>query len=210
MKKEAAVITPPKMETVLFNIRGIAPLVLNKFSAKAKEMIRETQEAGSTARSKKKREAKDFEAAFHGARHLSVEGWDGVPASAFRCAAISACRLVGFAMTRAKLSIFVEADGFDADDGMPLVKLTKGEPRQVVHSVRNSSGVVDLRSRPMWEPGWELKLRIRFDLDQFTAGDVANLVQRIGAQVGIGEGRPDSRDGAGMGWGLFKITTNEN
>jgi hypothetical protein len=197
------------METGFFTIRGTVPLVLNKFSEKAKQAIRDTQEAGSTARSKKKRDAKDFAAAFQGARHLAVEGWDGIPASAFRCAAISACKLVGFAMTRAKLSIFVEADGYEAADGSPLVKILKGKPRQVVHAVRNSSGVVDLRARPMWDPGWELKLRIRFDSDQFTMSDVANLIHRIGAQVGIGEGRPDSRDGAGMGWGLFELVNDE-
>jgi hypothetical protein len=28
---------------------------------------------------------------------------------------------------------------------------------------------------------------------------------RVGLQVGIGEGRPDSKNSAGMGWGLFTI-----
>jgi len=27
----------------------------------------------------------------------------------------------------------------------------------------------------------------------------------VGLQVGIGEGRPDSRDSAGLGWGTFKL-----
>jgi len=44
---------------------------------------------------------------------------------------------------------------------------------------------------------------VNFDADQFTVQDVTNLMQRVGMQVGIGEGRPDSRDSAGLGWGTF-------
>lgn len=52
-------------------------------------------------------------------------------------------------------------------------------------------------------------LRIRFDADLFTKTDIVNLIMRVGAQVGIGEGRPDSKDSAGMGFGLFEIITDE-
>jgi hypothetical protein len=117
---------------------------------------------------------------------------------------ISACRLVGFKMTLAKMSIFVEADGFDADDGTPLVKLIAGEPERMDAAVRNATGVIDIRSRPMWRE-WQADLRVRFDGDQFTLDDVANLLSRVGVQVGIGEGRPDSKASAGMGWGTFKL-----
>jgi len=39
----------------------------------------------------------------------------------------------------------------------------------------------------------------------FTSSDVVNLFNRVGAQVGIGEGRPDSKASAGLGFGLFEI-----
>jgi hypothetical protein len=61
----------------------------------------------------------------------------------------------------------------------------------------------------MWEPGWSAKVRVTFDLDQFSLQDVGNLMMRVGRQVGIGEGRPDSRNSAGMGWGLFDIAADE-
>jgi hypothetical protein len=35
--------------------------------------------------------------------------------------------------------------------------------------------------------------------------DVTNLMQRVGQQVGIGEGRNDSKMSAGMGWGCFTL-----
>jgi len=106
-------------------------------------------------------------------------------------------------MTHAKLSVFIEADGFDVDDGTPLVKITKGQPIYHEAAVRNDSGVCDIRARPMWREGWEAKVRIRYDADQFSLIDVSNLLGRAGMQVGLGEGRPDSKNSAGMGWGLF-------
>jgi hypothetical protein len=38
-----------------------------------------------------------------------------------------------------------------------------------------------------------------------TEADIANLIARVGLQVGIGEGRPDSKQSAGLGFGLFEI-----
>ena len=57
----------------------------------------------------------------------------------------------------------------------------------------------------MWQTGWEAALRVQYDADQFTRHDVTNLLVRVGLQVGIGEGRPDSRKSNGQGWGLFDV-----
>jgi hypothetical protein len=198
------VITPPDIRIIELQIEGTAPLVINKFSAKAKEIMMATQMAGSTAKSKKNREAKDFEELYNGARHVSTEGWDGIHAASFRNAAISACRAAGFVMTKAKLAIFVEPDGFDADDMTPLVRITKGEPQMVISPCRNATGVIDLRPRPTYFP-WAANLRIKYDSGILTDSDVVNLIARVGMQVGIGEGRPDSKQSAGVGNGLFRI-----
>ena len=200
-------IPAPKFSTVEFLIRGTAPYVQNAFSKKAREMMKAKQEAGSTAKKGGKKDAKDFDACFKEAQHVSDDGWHGIPAGAFRNAIVSACRTVGFKMTLAKLSVFIEADGFDANEGTPLVRITKGKPEYCEHSVRIQM-TTDVRARAMWREGWEAKLRVRFDGDQFTADDVANLVMRVGMQVGIGEGRPDSKTSCGMGWGMFDIVND--
>lgn len=202
-KPRTVVIEPPKFEMADIRIVGVAPYVQNKFSRKARQKIEETQRAGQQAKKRRSKEAKDFEAVYKDAIHFSREGWMGIPAPSFRNAMISACRIVGFAMTIAKLSVFVEADGFDADDGTPLVKII-GEPRCHEAMVRNATGVVDMRWRPMWEH-WEVNLRVRWDAAQFSATDVVNLLSRAGMQVGIGEGRPDSKKSHGQGWGLFEV-----
>lgn len=197
-------IAPPNFQHLAINLRGTTPLVINRFSAKAMETIRRTQEAGSTARSRKSRESKDFDALFEGAKHISDDGWEGIHAAAFRNGAISACRACGFKMTHAKLAFMVMQDGFDRVDGAPLVKLTSGVAEQWVAPVRNRTGVVDLRCRPMYRE-WEATLRIRYDAGMLAADDVVNLIARVGLQVGIGEGRPDSKESAGLGYGLFEI-----
>lgn len=197
-------ITPPNFQHLAINLRGTTPLVINRFSAKAMETIRRTQEAGSTARSRKTRESKDFDALFEGAKHISDDGWEGIHAAAFRNGAISACRACGFKMTHAKLAFMVMQDGFDRVDGAPLVRLTEGAAEQWVAPVRNKTGVIDLRCRPMYRE-WAATLRIRYDAGMLTADDVVNLIARVGLQVGIGEGRPDSKESAGLGYGLFDI-----
>lgn len=201
-------IKAPNFQNAEFTIIGTAPHVQNAFPQKAKEQMKAKQEAGTQSKKGKAREAKNFQECYEQSQHISKEGWNGIPASAFRAAMVSACRTVGFKMTIAKLGVFVLPDGFDRADGTPLVKITKGKPHYVEHSVRLETGVTDIRARAMWDEGWEALVRIRYDADLFTVEDITNLLMRVGIQVGVGEGRPDSKKSSGMGWGTFSIKNN--
>ena len=201
--KEVIRVSRPKLREAVIPIRGISPYVQHAFSEKQRKQMEATQAAGQQAKGKKVRVPKDFMAVYEAAKHVSQDGWHGIPAPAFRNAMISACRLVGIVMTRAKLSVFVEADGIDRGDGTPLVRI-QGEPRIHEATVRNETGVADIRWRPMWEQ-WSADVRVTWDEDQFSATDVMNLMLRAGMQVGIGEGRPDSPNSNGLGWGRFEI-----
>jgi len=197
-------IPAPKMEMVAVVIRGTAPYVQHRFGPKGLEQMIREQEAGSTKKKGKNREPKDFDALYKDAMHVSTAGWHGMPASSFRNALVSACKTVGFHMTKAKIALFVEADGYGTD-GAPLIRITKGTPHPFDAIVRNATGVVDVRRRPMFDPGWEAVVRVTYDRDMFTPEDVYNLLMRVGLQVGIGEGRHDSKSSTGMGWGTFEI-----
>lgn len=197
-------ISAPNIQTIPLRIVGVAPYMQAKFSEKAKQAMMAKQAAGSVAAKGRKRDARDFDADFRAAQHRSAEGWAGIPAAALRNACIDACRMVGFQMTRAKMSVFVDPDGFDVTDGTPLVKLDAQEPERTDMATRNATGVVDIRVRPMWRE-WAADVRLVFDGDQFTAQDVTNLLARAGLQVGIGEGRPFSKSSAGLGFGLFRV-----
>jgi hypothetical protein len=200
---ETLVITPPDFRVLELQIQGTSPLLINRFSAKAIEQMRAAQEAGGAAKSKKAREPKDFDRLYEDAKHVSEEGWEGFHAASIRNGAISACRAAGVVMTRAKLCIFCLPDGFDRVDGTPLVRIT-GESEQHVAPTRNQTGVIDLRCRPIYRE-WRATLRIRYDAGMISSQGVANLIMRLGCQVGIGEGRPDSKASAGLGFGLFEI-----
>jgi len=197
-------IKEPRIQRLIINIEGTAPLCINRFSNKALEQMIAAQEAGASKKSKKEREPKDFEALYEAAKHVSDEGWCGIHAAAFRNGMISACKAVGYVMTRAKLAVTVDADGFDREDGAPLVRITKGEPEMWVTPVRISGTTCDVRSRPLWRE-WGASVRVAFDADMFHEADVVNLMARVGLQVGIGEGRPDSKSGCGLGFGLFRL-----
>jgi hypothetical protein len=206
-KKERAVqISAPKFAVAEFKIRGTTAYMQNKFSAKAREQIIATQKEGARSRKGKKRDPKNFEKCYESAMHISTDGWIGIPAAAFRAGMISACRAIGYKMTHAKLAINkILPDGYDGGDGDPLVRITKGKPKLDLRAVRNKNRSVDIRARPLWDAGWEATVRIRFDTEMLSVVDIANLFARVGIQFGIGDGRPDCKETAGMDLGQFEI-----
>lgn len=201
---QTVTIKPPNFGLAVFHVRGLAPLVIHRFSAKTKLQMKEKMETGKASSSRKNREAKATDDLYEEARYRHADGWDGFNAAAIRAAMISACRLVGFKMTLAKLSVFVEADGLDAlEPQIPLIRIL-GAPVKQEDMARVETGQPYVTVRAAYHD-WRAVIRIRFDADQFTLQDVTNLMSRVGLQVGIGEGRPDSKNSAGMGWGLFEL-----
>jgi hypothetical protein len=203
-KPEIVAISAPNFQSAKVIIDGTAPLVMNKMSSANRLAMMATQEAGSQSKKGTKRKPKDFDAVYKGAMHISEEGWYGIPASALRTGMVDACRLVGFKMTIAKLSVFVEPDGIDADDGQPLVRLTIGTPIRKDLAVKLANGSTDILARPFFNP-WQAMPTLKWDADQFSSTDVLNLLARVGGQVGIGAGRPGSKNSTGMGWGTFDV-----
>ena len=200
-------IKAPNMEQVQFRIAGTAPLVVHRFDQKIKAEFAEKVIRGTAPTGKKRHEGRALEDLCEAAKYIGeTDGtrWEGFNASAIRKAMISACRLVNFKMTLAKLSVFVIEDGRDIYDPLiPLIRI-HGESRLTEAVGRTSTGVAMLIVRPMYYP-WSADLRVRFDADQFSLQDIGNLLARVGEQVGICEGRPDSKSSAGMGWGTFRV-----
>jgi hypothetical protein len=203
------VISKPKIKKAVFKLIGETPYVSNNFNQEAQDEMAEKQKKGSQNNKDMKRTPKDFDKQYRGSLHISTEGWYGHPASTFRTAMIDACRTVGYKMTHAKMALFVLADGYDADDGRPLVRI-EGKPEQFRSYVRLADNSPDIKARGRWET-WSINLRIEYDADMFSHEDVANLLMRVGRQVGIGAGRPFSktraaRTGAGSDWTATRMT----
>lgn len=198
-------ITPPNFKILPVRVEGTAPLMLHKFSEKMRKQIEEKQTSQDATR--KKRAPKDYAAEFNAARYRARAGqWDGIPAGAFRAAMIAACRRVdGLPMTQAKGAFFIIADGRDETDGTPLIRID-GRALHDTRPVRLESGVADLRNRPRYD-SWACDLKIQFDADLLSANDVANLLARAGATVGVGELRPQGPNSYGGDFGMFRVTT---
>ena len=199
-------IKPPNFQKVTFKIKGLpgVPLVIHRKSAKFKAEFLQKMEGQLKTQSKKNREPKDSDVTYEEARYRHKDGWDGFHAGAIRNALISACRLVNFKMTLAKMSIFINADGADAlEPQIPLVRIYGDPVRQDDWAnVETGQPYVTIRAAFF---DWSANISIRWDGDQFTLADVTNLLSRVGLQVGLCEGRPDSKNSAGMGWGLFSV-----
>lgn len=201
MATEPIMIPAPNIQVLSVPVHGTAPYVQLRFSEKAQKAMLDAQLDPSSKRRGKQREPKKPDELYQQAMYRTRKGKYGIPSSSFRNAMIRACSLVGFKMTQAKMSVFVQADDVDAFDGTPLV-LLKGTPEQVMHTVRPPLGGPDIRVRAMWRE-WSLTLRLEYDADQFRPADLVNLLERAGVQVGVGEGRPASKNSGGMGWGTF-------
>lgn len=201
-------IKAPNFLTAIFEIKGTAPLVIKRFSTKTKDEMETKMAGGKSSSSKKNREPKTTDQQYAEACYISKDGWHGFHAAAIRNGCIRVCSLVDFKMTLAKMSIFVLADGYDAKEPqIPLVRIY-GEPIKQVDVGRVANGAPYVMARPAYHD-WSAKIRIRWDADQFTLQDVANLVSRVGQQAGIGEGRPSSKDSAGCGWGTFELVVTK-
>lgn len=200
-------VSPPNIQGVTVRLVGTAPYMQARFSEKAMHAMMAKMD-GTVKKGNKTRAVRDFNEDMVNAMHISTEGWVGLPASSLRAALISACRLVDFKMTIGKLSLFVQADGLDSVDGTPLIKIY-GTPERNDMPVRLATGVFDIRIRPMWRE-WYIEPTITFDGDQFALEDVLNLLRRVGLQVGLGEGRPDSRKSTGLGFGTFDVNSVED
>lgn len=202
--KERITITAPRFGEAVVTVIGTTQFCCNKMSSLNRQAIIDKQMKGGRARKEgKPLTPRDFDAMYKSSMHISKEGWVGISCSAFRNAMISACKTVGYHMTRAKLTLFVLPDGVDAEDGTPLVRLY-GTPKRQDMCVRLADGGSSVVSRAFFNP-WKVNLHLQWDTDQFSANDVVNLLSRAGVQVGVGAGRHDSTKSNGMGWGCFKV-----
>lgn len=204
---ERVVIPKANMYHMIVPIVGTSRLVIKRFDEKVTEQLKKMMEDGTLAKTKRKaRVGENLDDMADRARYKALsEEWDGVNASAFRTGSVDACRLCGYKMILAKLSIFIEPDGSDyIYEQIPLVRIYGDFKRQDDVITNTQTGNTAYVSRASY-PEWECNLKIKWDNDQFKRDDVYNLLSRVGEQIGIGCGRWNSRNSCGIGWGCFKL-----
>lgn len=193
-----------RLERVVFEfpIRGTAPLIVNRWSQKARQMMLDKQQTSA----RPKHEPKDPAANYEASKYKLPDGRDGFPATAFKAAIVHAARLFeGVTQVQVKQTVLVTSDHID-DRGDQLVLLNFDDVLMREDTPRNASGVADLRYRAQYN-GWSATLRVRTIAGQFDEGSILALVDAAGIG-GVGEWRPTAPKSATGTFGTFEVVTD--
>lgn len=194
---DEATIELRRLERVVFEVpvQGTSPLIVNRWSEKAKKMMLEAQQT----KARPKKDPKDPVANFEASRYRFDDGRDGFPATAFKAAIVHAARLFdGITQVQLKQTVIVIGEGADQ-----LVPLEYDEITMREDTPRNASGVADLRYRAQYWP-WRATLRVRTIGGQFDRGSILSLVDAAGIG-GVGEWRPTAPKSATGTFGTFEV-----
>ena len=209
-------IKPVEEITVHVRVRGTSPLIMHKWSEKARKEILAKQMKTSEAVKKghdPKNPTQDFiESAYWLSEKPSPDSYGredfeaaipdgarfGFPATAFKQAAISAAYRAGVVpnMTGLRAAFFIDGIGDDQ-----LVEIKSDKPICREDMVKIAMGTADVRHRPQFN-NWTAMLTIRYNKNgAFSLEQILSVLQLGGFSNGIGEWRPE-RDG---NYGTFTV-----
>ena len=183
-------LIPIRIQEFEVGIRGISPLIVHRFSEKAKKQIEDKQQK----KTKEAKAARDPHEEFISSLYVmpgsvaGVEGAEyGIPAIWFKQAAIYACTYVD---SITKVSVR-GAFHILADDG-GLVRLDYARLRMREDYVTIGMGTRDIRYRGEFSD-WSTRLRIRYNAAALTPEQIVNLLNIGGFSSGLGEMRPSQQ-----------------
>lgn len=180
------------IQRVRIKIKGISPLIMHRFSEKARKEMLDKQMKKSTPR-----KPKDPEEQFEQSLYRFEDGRLGFPADGFKKAMIRGAKMIGMVMTDARSSFFVEGK-YSAKDDRDLVELN-GDLSMREDMVRISQ-TSDIRFRGQVSD-WSADLNISYNRNATTVDNLVNMLVAAGYGCGVGEWRPE-RDGS---FGRFEV-----
>ncbi len=185
------------LSTLSVPIRGLTPLLPQKWTDAALTQMRTKQQGGKTAEVK---QPKDPLLNAHQSTYWVSDGVPGMPAGAFKSALISAVGLFrGLTKVGSKMMFMVEGQG--PGNLVPIIDAT-WEPREF--QVRNATGVADLRYFNVIMP-WRAVLHVSFPPALIEASAVASLVDAAGKFAGVGGYRPSAPKVSSGTYGRWEI-----
>jgi hypothetical protein len=189
----ATVTLPPlKIETVQVTLVGDTPLIVHRWSEKAKKQMLDKQMKKATAG----KEAKDPERDFRESLYVLEDGSYGFPIIGFKAAAVTACTSIG-SMTKVAARQAFHVDG-------EFAVIEGDEPAMREDMVRIAMGTADIRYRGEFK-NWWTTITVKYNGNVMSAEQILNLMQTAGFAVGVGEWRPE-KDGQ---YGRFHVASAE-
>ncbi len=201
-KKMTTAIELPRLaiETIEIPIIGDSPLIVHKFSEKAKKQMLDKQMKKASAGKEAKDPWRDFVESMYWLDGMPdapteedvTKGRFGFPAVGFKAAAVTACTSIGsITKVAARQAFHVEGEFIEI----------KGAPPSMREDIaRVGMGTADLRYRGEFDP-WSATLTVKYNANLMSAEQVVNLFETAGFAVGVGEWRPE-RDGP---YGRFHV-----
>lgn len=190
-----------RREVIEVPIVGVSPLIVHAWSQKARNMMLAAMQSKTRAKKEARDPIADYEASMYRMpKDKHGDQGHGFPAVGFKAAVINAVALFdGLTKVAAKQSIFIHGEGPDQ-----FVEIS-GEPTMREDSVRNQTGVADLRYRAQYWP-WSAVLRVEFVPRVLNAESVVALIDAAGLG-GVGEWRPSAPRSSTGGYGKFEVVT---
>lgn len=193
MAATSSVTLPPlKIETITVTLIGDTPLIVHRWSEKAKKQMLDKQMKKASAG----KEAKDPERDFRESLYVLDDGSYGFPIIGFKAAAVTACTSIG-GMTKVAARQAFHVDG-------EFAVILGDEPTIREDMVRVGMGTADIRYRGEFK-NWFTQVRVNFNANVLSAEQILNLFQTAGFAVGVGEWRPE-RDGQ---FGRFHVASEQ-
>lgn len=180
-------LTRIRREIAEIEIRGTAPLVVHRWSDKARREMLGSQQGKKIPKQPKSPEG-DFEASQYRA---DPDGWHGFPTMAFKSAMVKGgARMFAKSvkMTELRQLCTFLADGMDPA-GTQLTRLAGADPVLREDMVRVGMGKADIRYRAEYRD-WSALLRIEYVPSVIDLSSVVALVD-AGGTNGVGEWRPE-------------------
>lgn len=174
-------------ETLRVPLVGTAPLIVHKFSEKAKRQMLDAMQGRKTPKV-----AKDPEADYLSSMYRHDDDGYGMPVIAFKAATVSAARFYdkSVSMTALRQFMFFDAE-FSKVEGQKMARIV-GDPHMREDVVRVGMGGTDLRYRAEFTE-WQTSVDITYVVSQLTRDSVLSLVDAGGMGVGVGEWRPEKK-----------------
>lgn len=202
-KEETVTIAAMDLRTAVIKLVGDTPLIMHKWSEKAKREMLEKQlkKAKSKAREAKD-PVRDFieslywlegepeektEAGF--VRAIQSGARFGFPATAFKAAAVAAGYRTGVTKDKVSMNAAFHIDG-------DMVEI-HGTPQIREDMVRVGMGTADIRYRGEF-PTWYAVVTVRYNNGAISLEQLVNLFNLGGFSCGIGEWRPEKGGSCGM------------
>ena len=190
-------IEPLNVKTLMVELVGKTPLVMDRFPDATKKQILGKQTGISKSN---KKQIRDVEKEVVEAIHVTRTGKIGFPSIAFKKGMQEVTSFVGDKFFSKKL-VSGAIRIINVEDGLIPIKCKK-------QTILEHSIGCNTKFNPQFHD-WSCKLNIQYDANNISAEDIITVLNYAGYYVGVGIMRPKGKDGGTGEYGCYEVKTKK-